>query len=167
MDVSMDEELLEKAEAFAEAHGCTLGDEIGFGIHGSVVLLERESQLAASALKVHFSAEPFRRECEVYERLGQNGVRKILGCHVPQLLRQDDALLAIEMTIVPVPFVLDFAGAWLDRPPHFSDEIWEERTAKWAREFGADWAQAQAVLAELEEFGVHQLDPSPRNIRFR
>ena len=92
---------------------------------------------------------------------------KLLGFHVPQLLRSDDELLALEMTIVPPPFVLDFAGAWLDFPPQFPDEVWQERAEKWAGEFGSDWPQAQAILAELEEFGIHMLDPSPSNIRFR
>ena len=86
---------------------------------------------------------------------------------MPQLLRCDDALLAIEMTIVPPPFVLDFAGAWLDWPPEFSDEVWTERREKWASEFGDDWPKAQEILAELEEMHIYMLDPSPSNIRFR
>lgn len=123
----MDEELLEKAEAFARAHGGSLGEALGSGIHGTVVVLKSESGLAGTALKIHFSAEPYRRESEVYERLRETGIRKILGFNVPQLLRRDDELLAVEMTIVPPSFVLDFAGAWLDWPPEFSDEIWAER----------------------------------------
>jgi len=34
----------------------------------------------------------------------------ILGFHVPQLLGADDELMAIEMTIVSPPYLLDFAG---------------------------------------------------------
>ena len=34
-------------------------------------------------------------------------------------------------------------------------------------QFGEDWPKAQAILAELEEFGIYMLDPSPSNIRFR
>lgn len=163
----MDEELLENAEAFARAHGGSPGEELGSGIHGTVVVLKSESGLADTALKIHSSAEPYRRECEVYERLLDLGVRKLLGFHVPQLLLRDDALLALGMTIVPPPFVLDFAGAWLDWPPEFSDEVWAERREKWASEFGDDWPKAQGILAELEELHIYMLDPSPSNIRFR
>jgi hypothetical protein len=38
--------------------------------------------------------------------------------------------MVIEMTIVSRPFVLDFAGAYLDSPPEFSAEIWSEWEAE-------------------------------------
>jgi len=163
----MDEELFKIAEAFVQARGGRLGELLGFGIHGIVLVIESEKESAAHALKIHSSREPYRRECDVYERLRENGVCTLLGFQVPQILGRDDRLLALEMTIVTPPFVLDFAGAWLDFPPDFPDEVWQERGEKWASEFGADWAKAQAILAELEEFGIYMLDPSPANIRFR
>ncbi len=79
----MDEELLERAEAFAKAHGQTIGEELGFGIHGIVVVLKGEGEAAATALKVHSSAEPYRRERDIYQRLREIGVRKFLGFNVP------------------------------------------------------------------------------------
>jgi hypothetical protein len=94
-------------------------------------------------------------------------ITRILGFHVPQLLRSDDERLALEMTVVMPPFVLDFAGAYLDFPPRFFDDVWDEWRAKNEEQFGADWPMAQAVLAELEDHGIHMLDPSPSNIRFR
>jgi hypothetical protein len=163
----MDEELLEIAKGYARARGGKVGELLGFGIHGIVVALDGERQSAATALKIHFSREPFLRERDCYERLREVGVTKVLDLHVPRLLRADESLLALEMTIVAPPFVLDFAGAWLDWPPEFSDEVWAERTAKWAEEFGDDWPKAQAILAELEELHIYMLDPSPNNIRFR
>ncbi len=163
----MDEELLEKAQTFARARRSTLDKVLGFGIHGIALVLQSEDGFARTALKIHSAYEPYRRERDVYGRLAKFGVTKILDCHVPGLLRCDDVLLALEMTIVPPPFVLDFAGAWLDFPPEFSEEVWEERNAKWAGEFGEDWPRAQAILAELEEAHIYMLDPSPSNIRFR
>lgn len=163
----MDEELFENAGAFAREHGGKLGELLGFGIHGIVLVYESESKGAATALKIHSSREPYRRERDVYERLKENGVNTLLSFNVPLLLRYDDRWLALEMTIVPPPFVLDFAGAWLDFPPQFPDEVWQERAEKWAGEFGEDWPMAQAILAELEEHRIHMLDPSPSNIRFR
>jgi hypothetical protein len=65
----MDEELLETAKAFADVRGATIGERLGFEIHGIVVVLKSELEVASTALKVHHSAEPYRREREIYERL--------------------------------------------------------------------------------------------------
>ena len=158
---------MEKARAFAEAHRGTLGEVLGFGIHGIAFVLQSEEENGQTALKIHTARGPYLRERDVYERLRECGISKILHCHVPHLFRCDDRFFALEMTIVSPPFVLDFAGAWLDFPPEFSEEVWQEQTRKWAEEFQSDWPRAQAVLAELEELHIHMLDPSPSNIRFR
>lgn len=162
-----EEELLERASAFATAYDCTIGERLGSGIHGIVMVLNCEGKAAATALKVLASTEPYRRERDTYERLRAAQVTKVHGSRVPQLLRWDDDLLALEMTIVSPPFALDFAGAWLDFPPHFSDDVWEDWKRKNEEQFGEDWPAAQAILAELEELGIHMLDPSPGNLRFR
>jgi hypothetical protein len=86
---------------------------------------------------------------------------------VPQLLRWDDEWLALEITIVKPPFLLDFASGYLDIAPTFSDEVWEDWEIKNREQFGDDWLRAQRVLAGLESYGIHLLDPSPSNIRFR
>ena len=163
----MDEDIIEKAEAYAARRERRLAGRLGFGIHGIVFALEGNVHPGVSALKVHRSDEPYVRERDIYRRLAENGVTAVCGFRVPCLIDCDDALPALEMTMVKPPFVLDFAGAWLDWSPTFSDEVWEERAAKWAGEFGEDWPMAQAILAELEEFGIYMLDPSPSNIRFR
>jgi hypothetical protein len=163
----MDEELLEKAQAYANAGNRQLGECLGFGIHGIVVVLKSEAELGDTALKVFFAREPYQRERDAYERLTEARVRRICGFHVPQFLRCDDALLALEMTVVSPPYFLDFAGAWLDFPPKFPDEVWADWERKNQEQFGEDWPMAQTILTELEDFGIHMLDPSPSNIRFR
>ena len=75
---------------------------------------------------MHRESEPYLRERAGYERLRKAGAAKILNFNVPQFIRADDQLRIIEMTIVTRPFVLDFADAYLDAPPEFSDEIWAE-----------------------------------------
>lgn len=70
------------------------------------------------------------------------------------------------MTIVTPPFVLDFAGAWLDVQPEFSEDIWAQWEAEKQEQFGSRWGEARAVLSALEEFDIYVLDVSPRNIRF-
>ena len=70
------------------------------------------------------------------------------------------------MSIVARPFVLDFAGAWLDTPPDFPDETWVEWEAEKREQFGTHWPRVQAVLAALEALDIHMVDVSPSNIAF-
>ena len=91
---------------------------------------------------------------------------EILGFNVPQLIRFDDELRIIEMSIVTRPFVLDFAGAWLDTPPDFPDETWAEWEAEKREQFGTHWPRVQAVLEALEALDIHMVDVSPSNIAF-
>jgi hypothetical protein len=91
----------------------------------------------------------------VYERLKQAGVTEVLGFNIPQFIRADDDLRVIEMSIVTRPFVLDFAGAYLDAPPHFPDGIWAEWEAGKREQFETRWPEVEAVLAALEELDLH------------
>lgn len=109
----------------------------------------------------HFSKE------RTNERLRDARVTRVAGFHVPQLVRFDGALLAIEMSIVMPPFVLDFAGAYLDSPPKFSNEIWADWQATKRVHFGTHWEKVLVILNELRRLGIHMLDPSPSNIRFQ
>jgi hypothetical protein len=70
--------------------------------------------------------------------------------------------MAIEMTIVMPPFVVDFASASLDVSIEFSEEIWADWERTKQEQFGLQWETVQAILIELS----HMLDPSPSNIRF-
>jgi len=82
------------------------------------------------------------------------------------LVAFDDALWVIEMTIVDRPFVLDFAGAYLDQPPDFSEEVLADWRTEKEEQFGPRWAEVQAILGFLEEFGVFMVDVTPGNISF-
>ena len=163
----MDEDIFEKAERYVARRNRRLSGRLGFGIHGIVFETEGNADPGFSALKIHREEEPYARERDIYERLMEHGVFEISGFRVPQLLASDDHLLALEMTVVKPPFVLDFAGAYLDWPPEFSDEIWEEWERKNVEQFGEDWPMAKVILGELEDLGIHMHDPSPSNIRFR
>jgi hypothetical protein len=70
------------------------------------------------------------------------------------------------MTIVKRPFVLDFAGAYLDQRPQFGDEVWADWEADKREQFEGNWPTVQKVLAAFEEFGIYLLDVSPSNIGF-
>ena len=133
---------------------------------GIVFTVQGNTESRPAALKAHYSSEPYHRERGVYERLNELNVSEIRGFDVPQLLDSDDEFLALKMTIVMAPFALDFAGAYLDFAPKFSDEIWEEWFRKNEEQFGANWPMAQIILGDLADLGIHMHDPSPSNIRF-
>jgi hypothetical protein len=119
----MEEAFIQNALAYASEYHLQFAERLGFGIHGIIFVAEDKSAGGKTAVKAHRETEPYLREHAVYERLKQAGVTNILGFNVPQLIRADDRLRIIEMSIVTRPFVLDFAGAYLDAPPDFTDEI--------------------------------------------
>lgn len=163
----MDDVFIQNALDYATCHRLRLAERLGFGIHGIIYVAENKSDGGKTAIKVHRESEPYFRERAVYERLRQVGVAKIMGFNVPQFIRADDNLWIIEMTIVTRPFVLDFAGAYLDAPPEFSDEIWADWESGKREQFDRRWPEVQAVLAALEEWDIYMVDVSPSNIAFR
>ena len=163
----MHEELDERIDGYLRASGGKLIEQIGFGIHGSVFLVENNRNPFPVAVKFLLEEAPFERECRVYARLGEARVTELMGFQIPRLLARHDQWLAIEMTVVHRPFILDFAGAYLDWPPQFSPEVWAEWEAERRDQFGARWSLVQAVLNELrDEFGIYVLDIHPSNIAF-
>lgn len=162
----MEDVFIQNALAYAAQHQRELAERLGFGIHGIIFVADNKSEGGRTAVKVHRESEPYLRERAVYERLMQAGVTEILGFNVPQFIRADDHLRVIEMTVVTRPFVLDFAGAYLDAPPYFSEEIWAEWEAGKREQFDDCWPKIQAVLAALEEWDIYMVDVSPSNIAF-
>jgi hypothetical protein len=156
---------LKNAVAYAARYHLRLAERLGFGIHGTVHVAIREGKPhQQSAIKALNSPEFFARELAAYERLRDARITEVRGLHVPQLIRSDDELQVIEMTIVTRPFVLDFAGAYLDWRPEFSEEIWAEWELQKREQFGNRWSDVQAVIDALEELGIYLLDISPSNV---
>ncbi|MFV2065646.1 MAG: hypothetical protein ACC645_01600 [Pirellulales bacterium] len=157
-----------RAASYAAQRSLRLtGGRYGHGIHG--IVLEAISQLrrGSSALKVFERMDAYVRERDVYLRLRQRGVRQVCGHHVPQLLDFDDELRVIEMTMVKPPFVLDFAGAWLDAPPDYSPEVLADWEAEKRRQFEDRWPEVAAILQSFHQYGIYISDVNPGNIRFR
>ena len=164
----MPRNLIQAAREYASRNRLVVREALGAGIHGLVQVVQGDAALGGTALKVFHSEEFFRRELTVYERLKAAQVREIRGYAVPQLIRADNQLLAVEMTVVERPFVLDFAGAYLDdTEPRFDDEVWEMWEADKREKFGPRWPEVQAVLAALESYEIHMLDVNPGNVAFR
>src|SRR5258708_4428937 len=143
-------DLLRRIEEYARLNGLVLGGELGSGVHG--IVFDTKNQLSGdhSAVKVYERDTFYVRERDVYYRLRDFGIRNVCGHHVPQLIAFDDRLLVVEMTIVKRPFVLDFAGAYLDKPPDFSDEVIADWHTDKLEQFGARWADVQTILGFLE-----------------
>src|SRR5262249_27050517 len=114
-------EIVRRIERFLDSQGCYGLGQLGWGWEGVVIQTSR--QTAVKGLKF---SEHYRRERDVYSRLKEHDIRKVQGCFVPRLLRFDDTVEVIEMTIVTAPFVLDFAGARLDAPFDYPPDVWEE-----------------------------------------
>ena len=164
--MSIQEILLSNARAYASRQQVQLAELLGFGIHGSVYVAEDNTKGGKTAVKAHHSVEPYQRERNVYLRLREAGVTEVIGFQVPRLIRFDDELQIIEMTIVSRPFVLDFAGAYLDAQPEFSEEIWAQWEADKREQFGARWSEVRAVLSTLEQLDIYMIDVSPSNVAF-
>ncbi len=107
--------------------------QLGYGYDGIVFATSRQS-----AIKVLRHDRLYFRERDVYLRLGQHSVSNVLGFSVPELLEYCDELLVVEIGIVSPPFVLDFAGAYLDTRPDFPDDVLEEWEAEKLEQFGED-----------------------------
>jgi hypothetical protein len=166
--MSLRDNLVLRAQEFAGRHGLALGDELGHGVHGIVFATESQAQKGVSAvhsaIKVHEREPDYCRERDVYLRLRENAVTAIRGCHVPQLLLYDNEAWIIEMSVVTPPFVLDFAGAFLDEAPDFSEEVLADWRVEKQEQFGAHWPEVEAILRALESYGIHLVDVSPSNV---
>ncbi len=160
----MDEDILELAKAFCNAHQVQIGEALGFGIHGRVWVGE-SPMMGALAIKIFRMKSHYLRERDAYRRLAEYEVTSICGCRVPQLVIEDDEFLALGITIVKRPFVLDFAGSQLDWPLDFEPEIMAAWMAEKEAQFGEDdWPVVLEILGELESMGIYLTDITPSNI---
>ncbi|MGB7324030.1 MAG: hypothetical protein WBD31_04105, partial [Rubripirellula sp.] len=122
-----------RIETYFARRGLVIDSRLGIGTQGSVyacnILSQNDDIIGQVAVKFHERQVAYNREIAVYQRLHDLEIEEVAGHMVPQLIHHDDELLTIEMTIVSPPFCLDFGGAYLDRPPDYSDLTW------------ADWEQ--------------------------
>lgn len=154
-------EAVAHAQTYAANRGLQLRQELGRGYDGIVFATDRQT-----AIKSLRYERLFQRERDVYLRLRQHGIIEIHGCNVPQLVDWDETLWVVETEIVKPPFVLDFAGAYLDEKPDFPKSV----MARWQREkrqqFGANWDRVQSIMANLRRYGIYLADVKPGNISF-
>jgi hypothetical protein len=154
-----------RAAEYQSRYPCRFFGSLGTGVGQDGFVLRSDRM---TAVKFFDRSERFLRELEVYRVVAAKGIRKIVGHAVPRFIRADEELLAIEMTIVTRPFLLDFAGA--KRPhevPDFDPEIIEEHMEHLRELFEDRWADALHV-AEMfrQKTGFVLLDIHPGNIAF-
>lgn len=166
-----EKELSARAELYGKRRRIQLDDQLGFGMHGIVFESEHQSEILGIsfgiAVKFHTMEIPYFREKETYQRLAELEVEQICGCDVPRALHFDDEFLAMELTIVQPPFILDFGGAWLDEPPEFPPNVIAEWTEQKREQFDSDWPLVEKILRDLRLMGIHLLDLHPANIDLR
>jgi hypothetical protein len=164
--MSFHDELIYRGQQYAAQYGLVLGKELGFGVHGIVFEAESQAVKGRCAVKIHSQEPAYCRERDVYLRLRERHVVEIQGFHVPELRQFDDDWLVIDMTVVQRPFVLDFAGAYLDGAPDFSEEVMADWRTDKVEQFGERWPKAEAILRILETYGIFMEDVHPNNISF-
>ena len=155
------EEAIEHARQYAANRGRQLTQELGRGYDGIVFATDRQTALKA------LRYEPlFLRERDVYLRLQEHGIDEVQGCNVPRLVAWDDMQWVIEIEIVKPPFVLDFAGAYLDQKPDFPTSVMRRWLREKQSQFGPNWPRVQTIMATLRRYGIYLADVKPGNISF-
>lgn len=155
------DQLLAVAVNYAANRGVSLLRFLGDGNDGAV--WESNQQTAIKAIE---RRDSYFRERDAYLRLQDLEIVDLQGFAVPWLIGFDDTKQIVEMTVVFPPCILDFAKAYVDFPPDFSDEVlrdWQEETADL---FEADWEKVASLLIELQSLGIFYFDAKPGNIRF-
>jgi len=155
----------EAYERYQLRYGVEFIRKLGDGKDGYV--LETASR---RAVKFFSSHEIFQRELAAYQILRDQQIQEMQGFQIPLLKGSDEELLAIEMTIVRPPFLIDFASAYTEEDVFFfdfSDDVIDEREQHWAEIFGDRWPIVVALRDEfIRRTGLMLLDLSLNNVRF-
>ena len=153
----------ERAEAYARRSGQARLGLLGQGKDGRVWITS-----GGHAIKAHERSESYRAERNAYMRFRDVGLDEVNGFAVPSLVAFDDALLVIEMTVVPPPFVVDFASVTLDFDPELIEDEGHTLADLVRDRFGDD--RAADVLGVVDELvvraGAYLSDLHPHNIKF-
>lgn len=157
---------IDKIETYVAKTNRQCVDSLGGGTQGTVFTVQGPGISSYTAVKIHRREIAYQRELRVYLRLRDLEVTQVCGHDVLILLAYDDSLLALEMTTVSPPFCLDFGGAYLDRPPDYSDEVWDDWLIQKSEAFEDNWPMVEEILSDFRLMGIFIADVNPGNIRF-
>ncbi len=125
------------------------------------------STTSKTALKAYLHENLYQNEKRVYERLSDHSVKKLHGFAVPLFVSASDEHRVLEMTIVTPPFIIDFAGAYLDKRPPFDEEILEGWEAEKREQFGEErWSTVKSLMSAFAGLRIYLNDVHPRNVMF-
>lgn len=155
-------EAIARVERYARLRGRALEEQLGAGWDGIVY-----STRKPSVIKALRHQRLYENELAVYRRLKFLGIRQVAGFTVPALMGHHPGLWVLEMTLVSPPFVLDFAGATLDRPSaDFPRHVLRDWEAEKRQIFGRRWPLVRKVISEFRRMGIYLADVHRRNIDF-
>lgn len=147
---------------YAISRGRILRNPLGSGYDGAVLSTEE-----GTAIKVFRYQKQYLQERDVYLRLHKFQFVEVCGCRIPSLIDFDDVANVVEMEIVQPPFVLDFAGAYLDTAPEFPEDVYQMWWDEKSEQFGEDWDLVQTIMAKFASKGIFLADVKPGNITLR
>jgi hypothetical protein len=151
----------DRLSKFLVKTGISLERPLGWGYEGLVY-----ATAGKTAIKAYRHAELYENERNVYFRLRDCGVKSVQNFSVPTLIAWDDELLILQMSIASPPFILDFAGAYLDKKPPFSEEQLEEWEQEKKEQFEDRWPQVRSAVASFRSYGIYLNDVKPGNVTF-
>lgn len=151
----------ERLSEYVVKTGRTVEKRLGWGQEGLVF-----STTAKTALKSYIHPELYANERNVYLRLQEREMNSAGNFAVPMLVGFDDSLRVLEMSVVSPPFILDFAGAYLDRKPPFDDEQWEEWEELKIEQFEDHWPEVRLAMSTFKRHGIYLNDVKPGNVTF-
>jgi hypothetical protein len=151
----------DRLSEYASRTDKTLKTQLGWGGDGLVYATD-----AKTAIKSYRYASLYENERNVYFRLQERGVTSVAQFSVPRLIAYDDRLSVLEMSIASRPFILDFAGAYLDTEPPFNSEQIQEWQAEKSELFGRRWREVRRAYYTFQSFGVYLNDLKPGNVSF-
>ena len=151
-----------RLKKYCQRHDIVPIQLLGQGKDGCVWVNDRRN-----ALKIHHYEELYIRERDAYIRLRDRKINTIGTFHVPQLIAFDDECLAIEMSIVSPPYLLDFASAKLDTPYDLIEDEGHTLADLVVERFGDRAAEIFYLRQQLEQrAGIYLIDIHPHNIKF-
>jgi hypothetical protein len=154
-----------RADQYLAARGLLRLTELGRGKDGSVWRTSRANR--ATVVKVHDRRPSYLVERDAYSRLFDLGVFELSGFAIPEMHDHDDRLLAIEMSLVSPPFIVDFASARLDEPPDLIEDEGHTFEDMVRDRFGGRADEVLALYDQLAaQTGIYLQDLHPHNVKF-
>ncbi len=115
-------DVLTRRDGYCSDRDLTILDLRGFGLEGYVWQTTQDTILKIARHRHHYLAER-----DVYRRLADASLYRLQGFSIPCLIDSSDRHVALELSYVKPPYILDFAAATLDSPPtdfNLNDPDW-------------------------------------------